>query len=265
MRAGVNDVAIGTSIAVVEKFPSNAAHAEARRLISSKFRERPREFGVLMDPTAADLPPEAYGNWSAQELIERALAEGIADVGVVDLRPIRESKGSVSVTKRMSRAAWHRRIRRIAETLREFTILDALGLADELCIGYGNLWLNEGINEAWLLITGGGGTAFNNANAKIGVGDSSTAAAATQTDLQAASNKTFVAMDGGFPTSGSSQQAAFKGTFGDGVGSYAWNEWTVRNGASESAAKNLMRKVESTFGTKGSTGSWALTATATLA
>jgi hypothetical protein len=50
----------------------------------------------------------------------------------------------------------------------------------------GNLLLNAGINVAWGLVCGAGGTAFNNANAFIGTGDSSTAEAATQTGIQAA-------------------------------------------------------------------------------
>ena len=50
----------------------------------------------------------------------------------------------------------------------------------------GNLLLNEGIGELLDLACGlGTPTAFSNANAYIGVGDSVTAEAATQTDLQA--------------------------------------------------------------------------------
>jgi hypothetical protein len=37
-----------------------------------------------------------------------------------------------------------------------------------------NILVNTGINEAWKLICGGTATAFNNANAYLGVGDSST-------------------------------------------------------------------------------------------
>ena len=43
------------------------------------------------------------------------------------------------------------------------------------------------------------GTFFNNANSLIGVGDSMTAFAASQTDLQAASNKLRKAMDATYP------------------------------------------------------------------
>ncbi|MBU2556125.1 MAG: hypothetical protein KKF98_16870, partial [Bacteroidetes bacterium] len=55
----------------------------------------------------------------------------------------------------------------------------------------GNLGLNEGIQELWDLACGlGTPTAFNNANAQAGVGDNTTAAAATQTSLQAVAIKT---------------------------------------------------------------------------
>ena len=53
-----------------------------------------------------------------------------------------------------------------------------------------NIFVNTGLAEVWKLITGQGGTAFSNANAFLGVGDSSTAPAVSQTDLQAATNKT---------------------------------------------------------------------------
>jgi hypothetical protein len=45
------------------------------------------------------------------------------------------------------------------------------------------------------------GTGWNNANAFLGVGDSSTAEAATQTELQAATNRFYKAMNATFPSS----------------------------------------------------------------
>jgi len=119
----------------------------------------------------------------------------------------------------------------------------------------GNCLLNSGIDEMWDLITGavsGADHIFNNAAAQIGVGDSSTAADATQTDLQAATNKTYKGMEDGFPTS-TSQKATFKSSFGSSDANYAWNEWVVKQSTS---AKCLNRKVES-LGTK-STGTWTL-------
>lgn len=132
-------------------------------------------------------------------------------------------------------------------------------VSDEL-VGY-NVLLNEGINAMLTLLAGGSETAFNNANARIGVGDSTTAAAAAQTDLQAATNKTYKAMDGGYPTYGSSQQIVFRSTFASGDANYAWQEFVVDNGSG--AAKTLNRLV-SNQGTKASGQSWQITVTITI-
>ena len=103
-------------------------------------------------------------------------------------------------------------------------------------------------------------TAFNNANARIGVGDSSTAFAAGQTDLQAPANKLRKAMDATYP-----QRAAnvltFRATFGTAEANFAWNEWGVFNAAA--AGQMLNRKVES-LGTKTSAQTWQLTVDLTL-
>ena len=120
-----------------------------------------------------------------------------------------------------------------------------------------NLLLNEGINELWTLVCGTGATKFDSANAYIGAGDSDTAASAAQTGLQAASNKLYKAMDGGYPTYGSSQKATWRSTFGTSEANWAWEEITVANGNSDSA-DNLNRKVQS-MGTK--TSAYARTAT----
>jgi hypothetical protein len=124
--------------------------------------------------------------------------------------------------------------------------------------GEGNTLLNTGIDEMWDLIAGDSANHFNNAAAQIGVGDSSTAASPSQTDLQAASNKTYKGMESGYPTT-SSQQAVFKSSFGAGDANYAWNEWVVKQATS---ARCLNRKVES-LGTK-SGGTWTLEVTITL-
>ena len=103
-------------------------------------------------------------------------------------------------------------------------------------------------------------TAFNNANARIGVGDSSTAFAAGQTDLQAPANKLRKAVDATYP-----QRAAnvltFRATFGTAEANFAWNEWGVFNAAA--AGQMLNRKVEP-LGTKTSAQTWQLTVDLTL-
>lgn len=124
----------------------------------------------------------------------------------------------------------------------------------------GNLLLNEGIQELLDLMAGEGTpTAYNTANARIGVGDSNSAAAATQTDLQAATNKTYKGMNGVYPTR-SSQTMDWQADFTSGEANYAWQEWAIDNGASR--ARTLNRKVES-LGTK-STGTWTLTGSVTI-
>jgi len=125
----------------------------------------------------------------------------------------------------------------------------------------GNCLLNSGIDEMWDLITGvvsGATHIFDNAAATIGVGDSATAAAATQTDLQAATNKTYKGMESGYPTS-TTQKVTLKSSFGSGDANYAWQEWVVKQGTSTIC---INRKVES-LGTK-SSGTWTLEVTITL-
>jgi hypothetical protein len=126
----------------------------------------------------------------------------------------------------------------------------------------GNLALNEGLNLLADLLCGAGGTAYNNANTYIGVGDSNTAAEASQTGLQAASNKTWKGMDDTYPTSGSSQQVVFQATFGTSDANYAWEERTVGN-SNDDSGENLLRIVSSK-GTKQNTDTWVSRITLTF-
>lgn len=103
-------------------------------------------------------------------------------------------------------------------------------------------------------------TAFSNANAHIGVGDSTTAFSAAHTDLQAASNKLRKAMDATYPTGGSNV-LTFRSTFGTADANFAWQEWAVFNGSSGGTMLN--RKVES-LGTKTNTQTWQFTVTLTV-
>lgn len=107
---------------------------------------------------------------------------------------------------------------------------------------------------------GAGPTFFNNANAYIGVGDSSTAFSAAHTDLQAASNKLRKAMDATYP-SGGSNVITFRSTFATGDANFAWNEWGIFNGSS--GGTMLVRKVES-LGTKTSAQTWQFTVVVTF-
>lgn len=103
-------------------------------------------------------------------------------------------------------------------------------------------------------------TAFNNANSYIGVGDSTTAFSAAQTDLQAASNKLRKAMDATYPQR-ATNVLTFRSTFGTSEANFAWEEWAVFNAAASGTMMN--RKVES-LGTKTSAQSWQFTVDITI-
>jgi peroxiredoxin len=103
--------------------------------------------------------------------------------------------------------------------------------------------------------TGDTGSAWDNTHAYLGVGDSATAAVATQTGLQAATNKTYKAMDSTFPTR-ATQVCTWQATFASGDANYSWQEYTVVN-ASSDTGKNLNR-VCADKGTKASGETWTL-------
>jgi hypothetical protein len=126
-----------------------------------------------------------------------------------------------------------------------------------------NCCLNEGIGELLDLIAGlGNPTKYDNANAKLGVGDSSTAAIATQTGLQASTNKTFKAADATWPQR-TNQTIEYRATFASGDANYSWQEYTIVN-ATDDTGKNLNRKCADK-GTKVVGESWVLDLQITLA
>lgn len=140
----------------------------------------------------------------------------------------------------------------------------------------GNLLMYGGASVQWQTLIGNGTatagqalTYFNNAQAAIGVGDSTTAAAASQTNLQAATNKLRKAMDATYPqhtdaTTSGAASIVFRSTFASAEANFAWQEWGVFNSATDATGRMLNRKVESN-GTKASGASWQLTATLSLA
>lgn len=130
----------------------------------------------------------------------------------------------------------------------------AAGNPYEVSILPGNITVNAGIQLMLDLLIGAGGTVYNNANAYIGVGDSTTSESASQTDLQAATNKLRKAMSAGYP-SRSGQTLTFRSVFGPSDSNYAWNEFAVFNAAS--AGTMLNRKVNSQ-GTKASGQTWTI-------
>lgn len=103
------------------------------------------------------------------------------------------------------------------------------------------------------------GSLFNNANTYIGVGDSATAFAAGQTDLQASTNKFRKIMDATYPQV-AANVSTYRATFGTSEANFAWQEWGVFNASS--GGTMLSRKVES-LGTKTSAQQWVFTVTLT--
>lgn len=119
---------------------------------------------------------------------------------------------------------------------------------------------NAGRDVMTSLLTGASTTPFNNTNARIGVGDSITAFAASQTDLVAATNKCRKGMDAGYPTT-TGNVITLKATFGPTYANYAWQEWGVFN--SETAGTMLNRVVEYN-GTKLAGQTWVFQVTLTV-
>lgn len=124
-------------------------------------------------------------------------------------------------------------------------------------------FLVEGMNLMWELICGAGGNAYNNANARIGVGDSSTAEDETQTGLQAATNKLWKGMVATYPLHNVDKKITFRSVFVNGEAEFAWNEVTIVN-ASDDTGQNMLRIV-SAKGTKPAGEEWTAEVECTLA
>jgi hypothetical protein len=178
-------------------------------------------------------------------------------------RPIVESK------------IWTPRMMPIEEGISSAMLRVIVGEAEIIEEIEGNLLLNEGIQRfedltmiAVVTSNQVAGNPWSNGNAFLGVGDSSTAEAATQTELQAATNRFYKAMNATFP-SRSSQTVSFQSDFVTAEANFVWAEWSIAAGATTASGSgfttgttNLNRKVAA-LGTK-STGTWTLTAQVTF-
>jgi hypothetical protein len=121
-----------------------------------------------------------------------------------------------------------------------------------------NVFTTVGVSLMLDLLAGAGGTVFNNSNARIGVGTSSTAESSTQTDLLGTNLRK--GMDATYP-SRSGTILTFQSTFGTSDANFAWNEWGIFNSASGATMFN--RKAQS-FGTKVSGSTWVIQASITV-
>lgn len=110
------------------------------------------------------------------------------------------------------------------------------------------------------IMNSGPPTFFDNTNSYLGVGDSTTAYSAAQTDLQAASNKLRKAMEATYPQL-ATNVITFRSLFSTAQANFSWQEWAVFNHAT--VGTMLSRKVED-LGTKTSAQSWQLTADITV-
>lgn len=124
----------------------------------------------------------------------------------------------------------------------------------------GNILVTAGIDELIDLLIGGTAQEFDNSNAYIGVGDSSTAAAVGQTDLQAATNKLRKAMNGSYPAK-TAPAVDFQSTFGSSEANFAWAEIATFNASSSGT---MLNRVVQSLGTKASGATWTLTETITF-
>lgn len=134
-----------------------------------------------------------------------------------------------------------------------------------------NLLTTAGLGRITSLIIGGGGQAATATAARVGVGNSSTAASAGQTDLQASSgagNRQFNTMEATYPQA-SAGVLTFKASYASGEALFAWAEWGIDIGTPTVSAGTtvnallLNRKVADN-GTKATGSVWAFTVTITL-
>ena len=104
-----------------------------------------------------------------------------------------------------------------------------------------NLMLDEGVDIIWDLITELNAVDYyTNTLARIGVGNSTTVAAKTDTGLIGGSTN-FQGMEATFPLSTTAQRVDFKSSYADGIAEFAWEEFSVDNGTTPN--DNLQRLV----------------------
>lgn len=157
-----------------------------------------------------------------------------------------------------------------SDILRKF-----VGAPEEIERVEGNLLVNEGIQLLIDVLIGASANTYNNANSYMGVGDTATAEAASQTELlatQNAANRFYKAQVASYPQrpgSNGAQSADWRSDFTSTEANFVWNEWTIARGATTASGSgflvgtiNLNRKVQS-LGTK-TTGTWTLTGTVTI-
>lgn len=160
----------------------------------------------------------------------------------------------------------------------EVAELVAAGLfaPDEIHHEDGNLLTTAGLARMTSLFEGGGGAVFNNAQAIVGVGSSSTTALVADTALGGNGSTTtayYQGADVGYPTQ-SGGVINCNSTFGTGNANFAWNEWclgietgTLTPGgtlASVGTSPLMFNHKVASLGTKVSGAIWGVLATITI-
>lgn len=129
----------------------------------------------------------------------------------------------------------------------------------------GNLLTTAGLNRLTALLIGASTGTMDATRVRLGVGDSSTAAAVGDTSLGA--NQYFMTMDATYPTQ-SNGVVTLQATYGSSVANFVWNCWGCDVGTATVAAGTavntpLMNRKVAALGTK-SSGSWVLNVTITI-
>jgi len=142
---------------------------------------------------------------------------------------------------------------------------------DGKAFAFVGLITNTGGSSVWRALRGDAITAFSNANTRLAIGSSSTAAAAAQTALVTQTGSR-ISMATSFPILGGEsaggktsavREVVFRSTFGSGDGNSDWREFGVFNAATGDD-DNLLDRFTSSQGTKVSGQVWELTVDITL-
>lgn len=151
--------------------------------------------------------------------------------------------------------------------------------AREVTEADGNLLTRLGLARIGNLLigaTGAASQALNATHCRIGVGDDTTAAATTQTDLSAGAGSThrqFKLVDSVTQGTGaSSGVTTIVATFSTSQANFAWQEWGIDGGTADgttvtaetASTPGLINRKVSSLGTKTSSASWVFTVTISI-
>lgn len=185
-----------------------------------------------------------------------------------EVRKYHEDQGVTTVTRKRRNGKGLRGFCRPRLRYTEAVIPDGV-VPREIVTSLHNLLANAGIQRLEDLLIVAGGQGFDATHSRVAAGDDATAAAASQTDLQAgagATHRQFKLVSSG-PTR-SSQTITWVATFASGEGNFTagWQEWCIDVGTADGTtvtAPMLNRKVAA-LGTKVAGAVWVFTVTLTI-